>query len=314
MQIKSVCILGGSGFVGRHLAHQLVERSLSLKVLTRRRETAKHLIPLPSVDVVEANVFDTNGLARHFEGQDAVINLVGILHERKHRDFQDVHARLPEAVIDACRQTGVKRLLHMSALGADAGSKSAYQRSKAEGERHVHDAADIHSTIFRPSVIFGRDDSFLNLFARIVRIAPVLPLAGATARFQPVWVEDVARAFALAVDNPATFGRTYNLCGPRVYTLQELVQVVADCLKLRPRIIPLGDTLSLLQARLMEVKPGSKLMTRDNVYAMRQDNVCPGGFPEVFGFAPTPLETVVPTYLNPEICSRFDRHRHAARR
>jgi uncharacterized protein YbjT (DUF2867 family) len=314
MQINSVCILGGSGFVGRHLAHQLVERNFSLRVVTRRREIAKHLIPLPSVDVVEANVFDAKGLARHFEGQDAVINLIGILHERKRRDFQDVHARLPEVVIDACRQAGVERLLHMSALGADAGSKSAYQRSKAEGERHVHDAADIHSTIFRPSVIFGREDSFLNLFARIVRIAPMLPLAGAGARFQPVWVEDVARAFALALDNPATFGRAYNLCGPRVYTLQELVQVVADCLKLRPLIIPLGDKLSLLQAWVMEFKPGRKLMTRDNVYAMGQDNVCPGGFPEVFGFAPTALETVVPTYLNPEIGSRFDRHRHAAGR
>jgi uncharacterized protein YbjT (DUF2867 family) len=313
MKISSVCVLGGSGFVGSHLVHQLSAWGIMVIVPTRHRETAKHLLPLPGTNVVEADILDQTELAHLIKNQDAVVNLVGILHERLAGDFNHIHAELPQKLVAACRQAGVVRLLHMSALGADSASPSAYQRSKADGEKHVRDAKDIRTTIFQPSVIFGRKDSFLNLFARILKIMPVLPLADAGARFQPIWVEDVARAFTLALDNSKTYGQLYPLCGPKAYTLREMVEFVASHMELRRRILPLGKRLSWLQAMLMEFKPGNKLMTRDNHYAMQRDNVCSGPFPEVFGFTPSALETVSCAWLSADMHNRHDAYRNARR-
>jgi NADH dehydrogenase len=180
----------------------------------------------------------------------------------------------------------------MSALGADSNSRSAYQRSKAEGEALVLKAADLDVTVFRPSVIFGPGDSFLTMFAQLLKLAPVVPLAGASARFQPVFVGDVARAFADALDKPESFRLAYNLCGPKVYTLAELVRLTARALGMTRFVLPLGNTASYWFARMMELKPGDKIMTRDNHYAMLTDNVCPAGFPALFG-QPTALESVI---------------------
>jgi NADH dehydrogenase len=181
------------------------------------------------------------------------------------------------------------------------------------GPKFIRGSA-IATTVFRPSVIFGRGDSFLTLFARLVRKLPVIPLACPHARFQPVFVEDVARAFVEALANPATFGQAYDLCGPRRYTLHELVQFVAKLEGRRPLILPLSNRLSYWNAWLLEHLPG-RLMTRDNYYSMQVDNVCRGPFPEVFGFAPLPLEAVAPHYIGPAaVCSRYDELRHAARR
>ena len=328
MAIDTVCILGGSGFVGRVLVNQLVSRGKRVRVLTRRREQAKALILLPTVEVVEADVHDEHELQRQFAGTDAVVNLVGILHEEtrgrqdqpaaRRGDFHEVHVELPRKVVHACGGAGVTRLLHMSALGADPVSRSAYQRSKGIGEALVREAAMPHSddpnwylngpkfvhgqglavTVFRPSVIFGRGDSFLNLFARLVRLFPVLPLANPGARFQPVYVEDVARAFADSLENSATHGQTYDLCGPGIYTLEELVRLVAQSLHRHPRILRLGPRLSYLQAWAIEFKPGRPLMTRDNYYAMLKDNVCQGGPALPFEFRPTALEAVLPQYIH----------------
>ncbi len=255
MKIERICILGGSGFVGTQLVSQLAARGLQVRVLSRRREMAKELILLPTVEVIEADVHDQQELIRHFRGMDAVINLVGILHEDKvgrvdlpsarRGDFQKVHIELPRKVLHACGESGVHRLLHMSALGADPNSRSAYQRSKGIAEALVREAAmrhsehenwylngpkfihgyDLNVTVFRPSVIFGRGDSFLSMFARLLKLFPILPLAAAGSRFAPVHVDDVARAFADSLDNPATYGQTYDLCGPNIYTLQELVEL-----------------------------------------------------------------------------------------
>lgn len=326
MNIKKICVLGGSGFVGRHIVHRLAAQGYEVRVLTRRRERSKDLVVLPTVDVVEANVHDPLELKRQFDGMDAAINLVGILHEKtpgridkplaRRGDFQAAHIELPRKVAHACAEAGVKRLLHMSALGADPTGQSAYQRSKGIGEALLREAGSPHSehenwyldgpkfvrgqglavTIFRPSVIFGPEDSFLNLFARLLKRLPVLPLGNARARFQPVYVEDVAQAYVSSLADPATFGQTYDLCGPKAYTLLELVKYVASLTGYRRPIVPLGDRLSYLQSLLLEFAPG-KLMTRDNYYSMKTDNVCACPFPPVFGIQPTALEAVAPAYL-----------------
>lgn len=283
---KTICVVGGGGFVGNHLVALLAKRGYRVIVPTRRRESVKHLAVMPSVEVMEANVHDPVVLKELLHGVDAVINLVGLLHETaagqmdtqrvERGTFQFAHVELPRRIIQACFAADVPRLLHMSALGADPVSRSAYQRSKAAGEDVMHDARKrLAITIFRPSVIFGPGDSFLSLFAKLLRISPAIPLAGARARFQPVFVGDVARAFADALERPASIGQTYSLCGPRSYTLAELIRITARELGLRRWVIPLGTTASYWFARLMEFKPGRKLMTRDNHYAMLADNVCP---------------------------------------
>lgn len=311
MNLRNLCVLGGSGFVGRHLLALLAARGYRVTVPTGRRESAKHLLVLPTVEVVEADIHDPDTLRRLFDGVDAVINLVGILHQRaphqaddaraRRGSFQHAHVELPRKVVQACVDRGVPRLLHMSALGAQIDARSAYQRSKGMGEALVLDAgmqgsarADRHLavTVFRPSVVFGPGDSFLSLFARLLRVAPVVPLAGAHARFQPVYVGDVARAFADALDNRQTFGQRYDLCGPKVYTLQQLVELTARALGLRRVIVPLGEGASYAFARLMELKPGTKIMTRDNHYAMLTDNVCDEQCPYPFG-TPTALDSVI---------------------
>jgi NADH dehydrogenase len=220
--------------------------------------------------------------------------LVGILHG----DFQRAHVELPRAVLVACRAAGVRRYVHMSALKASADGPSAYLRSKGQAEALVRTAQSegLQSTIFRPSVVFGREDRFLNLFVQLARIAPALAVASPKARFQPVHVDDVAQAIAGCLDDPRTFGQAYELCGPKVYCLRELVQYACRTAGLNRPVIGLGPALSRLQARVLELLPG-KLMTRDNLLSMQLDNVCDCAFPEVLGFAPTALEAVVPTYI-----------------
>jgi NADH dehydrogenase len=284
--------LGGGGFVGSHLIPLLVARGHRVLVPTRRRERVKHLLVLPGAEVVEADIHDPAALESLFSGQDAVINLVGILHEGRPGDFRRAHVELPRKVLAACAAAGVARLLHMSALGADPAAKSLYQRSKGEAEALVAQVQGIQTTIFRPSVIFGPGDSFLTMFADLLKLAPVVPLAGADARFQPVFVGDVARAFADALERRETQGQRYDLCGPTVYTLADLVRLTASTLGMRRLVMPLCDQASYWFARLMELKPGEKIMTRDNFYAMQSDNVCPAGCAQPFG-APTPLESVI---------------------
>ena len=316
MAQHSICILGGSGFVGHHLTARLAQDDHRLRVVTRHRERSKDLIVLPSAEVVEADVHDPEALKAQFEGCDTVINLVGILNARDSagKGFYRAHVELPRKVVEACRAAGVGRLLHMSALGGDAAyGQSHYQRSKGEGENLVHNAHDLAVTSFRPSVIFGPGDSFLSRFAGLLKMSPlVFPLACAHARFAPVYVKDVAEAYTRALDNRATFGQRYELCGPQSYTLQELVEYVARLRRMRRWIVPLGDTPSRLLASVLEWAPGQPL-TRDNVLSMQRDNVCEDPFPEVFGFEPTALESVAPAYLGGEQ-SPFAPHRKRAGR
>ena len=294
MELKRVCVIGGSGYVGRHVVQALSAQRYLVGVPTRDRERAKPLILLPTVDVVNADVHDPASLAQLTRGMDAVINLVGVLHAgRGARSFEEAHVGLTRKIIAACAQTGVRRYVHMSALGADAHGPSRYQRTKGAAEALVR-ASDLDWTVFRPSVIFGREDRFLNLFASVLKILPVVLLGSPRARFQPVYVEDVAAALVASLDRREAFGKTYELCGPRVYTLRELVALVGDLTGHRRPIIGLIDPLSYVQALALEFLPG-RLLTRDNYRSMHVDNVSAQPFP--FGIRARALEAEAPTWL-----------------
>lgn len=294
--IEKIALIGGSGFIGSYIAARLCDDGKSVSVATRRRERSKdRFILLPQTDLIECNVHDDAALATFLAGHDAVVNMVGILHGSR-ATFERVHVGLTQKVIQACQRVGVKRLVHISALGAAADAPSDYQQTKARAEELVR-ASGLDWTILRPSVVFGRGDSFLTMFAGLLRIAPFLPMAGADTRFQPVWVEDVARAAAACLDREATIGQTFELAGPRTYTLRQLVDYVGRLTGHRRPVIGLSHGLAMLQAALFECLPNSPL-SRDNVRSLGRDNVSATGFPvAALGFAPTALETVAPLYL-----------------
>ncbi len=301
MSTHKICLLGGTGFVGRRLAARLSESGHDVVILTRHRERRRELLVLPTVRLVQGDVHDSAFLRSQFEGRDVVINLVGILNEkgRDGRGFARTHTELPEKIVEACRQTGVTRLLHMSALQASPAAPSHYLRTKALGEEAVLRAGgpDFHVTSFRPSVIFGPGDGFLNRFAGLLRLTPgVFPLACPEARFQPVYVEDVVHAFVESLDNHHSFGNRYDLCGPKMYTLREIVEYVAKLIDKRVCIVGLNDALSFLQATVLEFAPG-KPFSLDNYRSLQIDSVCDRGFPEVFGITPASLEQIAPGYL-----------------
>lgn len=312
MPIEKICVIGGSGFVGRHLCQQLAARGYRVRVPTRERERAKALTMLPTVELVVADVHKPDVLAAVVAGCDAVINLVGVLHDAGGaRGFQAAHVGLANKVVAACRAVGVRRLLQMSALAAAPDASSAYLRSKGEAERIVL-GSGLDVTVFRPSVIFGPEDSFLNLFAGLLRIFPVFPLGSPKARFQPVYVGDVAAAFVHALTDITSCGRRYDLCGPQRYTLRELVAWVGRTTGCPRPIIGLNRTLSYCQAFAMELLP-VKLMTRDNVRSMEVDSVCDCAFP--FGIRPQALETLAPGWLVDDTPrGRYDRMRSRAGR
>ncbi|MEO8754866.1 MAG: complex I NDUFA9 subunit family protein [Casimicrobiaceae bacterium] len=308
MALHNIVVLGGGGFVGRYVVARLAAEGHRVVVPARRREHAKHLILLPTIDVVEMDVNDPQALRKVLVDATAVINLVGILNENGAATFERAHVELARNLVAACKTAGVTRLLQMSALGADPAGPSKYLRTKGEAEAIVA-ASDLRWTIFRPSVMFGREDSFLNLFARLSRMLPIVALAAPQAKFQPIHVGDVAHCLVQALDDDITHLARYDLCGPTVYSLEALVRYVGEVTgALRP-IFTLGPGLSKVQATVLEFLPG-KLMSRDNLLSMQKDNVCDCPFPAVFGIAPVALEAVVPQYLAPSAQrSAFDPYR-----
>ncbi len=323
MKADSVLVVGGSGFIGRHLVASLAAAGIQVTVPSRRRERAKHLILLPTVDVVQADVMAPGVLERLCAGKQAVYNLVGILHGRRGRrdergpndygpDFARAHVELPLAIVAACRAAGVRRLLHVSALGASPDAPSEYLRSKGIGERALAAADDLDVTLFRPSVVFGPEDLFLNRFAWFAKLAPAIGVPCPNARFQPVFVGDVARALHFALDEPAAIGKAYELCGPRVYTMKALVEYVCAATHRRRLVIGLPDRVSYLQAWMLEHLPGP-LMTRDNYFSMRVPSTCDAAFP--FQIQPQDLEAIAPAYLAPSgPRERYPQFRWRARR
>jgi uncharacterized protein YbjT (DUF2867 family) len=301
---RRTLVLGGTGFVGRAFAARWAEQTAgesSLRIPSRRPARAKALSSLPGVELVQADVHDAEQLAALLDGCDAVVNLVAILHGSV-AQFERVHVALPEKLGAACRRAGVARLVHVSALGVpDAGAPTApsnYLRSKARGEQVLR-ASGLDLTVLRPSVIFGAEDRFINLFARLQALVPVMLLAGAPARFQPVWVQDVAQALVCCLRDHSTAGRTFEAAGPEVLTLAELVGLAGQWSgHLRP-IIPLPEWAGGLQAVLLGLLPGEPLMSLDNLASMRVPNVASaqGAGLKDLSINPMSISTVMPPLL-----------------
>lgn len=295
-------MLGGSGFVGTHLCAALARDGWRITVPTRDPSRARHLGPIPSLKLVAADIHDAGQLASLCAGQRAVVNLVGILNERGRsgRGFDRVHASLAGSLVEACRQERVDRLLHVSALNADADhGPSLYLRSKGRGERLIRDESgpDLHWTIFQPSVIFGPGDYFVNRFARLLRAIPLgLPLARPGARFAPVWVGDVVAALQRALADEATAGESYELCGPERMTLREIVCRVRDRLGLARAVIGLPDFAARLQAAVCDFVPGKPFST-DNYRSLLIDSVCKVNGLARLGIRPQPIDAVLPSFL-----------------
>jgi NADH dehydrogenase len=304
MKIDRVCILGGSGFVGHHLGARLTGAGLRCRFVSRRPHRHRDLRVLPGAEVVGGDLFDRDQLPRLLADCQAVINLVGILNDpdRQGQGFRRVHVELVDRIAEAGRIAGVQRFLHMSALNASAGNgTSEYLRSKGDGENQAHTRghASMRVTSFRPSVIFGPGDGLFGRFATLLRAAPgVFPLACPDARLQPVYVGDVAEAFANALEDGATWERHYDLCGPRAYTLRELVEYTARIIGRKVRVVGLNDTLSRLQARVMERLPG-RPFTMDNYLSLQLDSVCSDSGLAKLGIEPRAVEDIVPLYLGP---------------
>jgi NADH dehydrogenase len=316
MKALRICVLGGTGFVGSHLVFRLADLGHSITVPSRRPARHREFRVHPNVQLVEANPYNQDRLTALLRNTDAVINLIGILNESGKSRFQTAHVELPGIVVRAMREAGIKRLLHMSALNANVNeSHSRYLKTKGAGEDLVHQTAGIETTSFRPSVIFGPGDSFFNRFASLLALSPlVFPLACAKSRFAPVYIGNVVDAFIEALKDRGTIGKRLDLCGPREYSLGDLVRYTARLTGHKTRVIELPDILSRLQAMLLGLLPG-KPFSLDNYYSLQTDSVCRHNALPGLGITPRSVESLVPTYLgDASMRARYFRFRAAARR
>lgn len=302
MAARVITVFGGSGFIGRYLVQRLARRGWLIRVAVRQPDAALFLKPLGDVGQVTpiaASLRHQDSIRAAVAGADAVVNLVGILYQRGNQRFDAIHAEGARAVAAAAAAAGARRLVQMSALGADPASPADYARSKAAGEAAAA-AAFPGATIVRPSVVFGPEDGFFNRFAAMARFSPALPLiGGGSTRFQPVYVGDVAEAMARMLDDDGTRGRTYELGGPRVYSFKELLELTLSTVDRRRLLLPLPFWAASLKAAVLELLPTPPL-TRDQVRLLRRDNVVtPGalGLAEL-GITPTAAELIIPTYLD----------------
>ncbi|TXC66806.1 complex I NDUFA9 subunit family protein [Piscinibacter aquaticus] len=317
---KNILVLGGTGFVGRSVCAKLIDRNGGgggrIVVLpTRRIASGKHLQMLPTLQLVEADIHDPAQLAKLVAGCDAVVNLVAVLQGDERR-FEQVHVELPRRIATACLAAGVKRLIHVSAIGIAENAPSRYLRSKARGEKVLREAG-LDLTVLRPSLIFGAHDKLLNLFATLQSVAPFVPLAGADSRYQPVWVDDVASAIVRCLDDDTTIGQTYECAGPDVMTLREIVRGAGRWAGCERPVIGLPGGVAALQATLMELMPGEPLISRDNLASMTVPNVASGTLPglDALGIRATAMSAIAPGYLSRgQGPARLDSFRARARR
>ncbi|WIT14075.1 complex I NDUFA9 subunit family protein [Paucibacter sediminis] len=318
MTPNKILILGGSGFVGRALCEQLVRQhggAAAITVPSRRPAAHRGLQVLPGLDMIEADVHDAAQLTQLLRGQDLVVNLVAIL-QGDEAAFERAHVQLPRTLAAACREASVRRLIHVSALGVGPAAPSRYLRSKTRGEAVLQEAAaELDLTLLRPSVIFGADDQFLNLFAALQAWFPLMPLAGADAQFQPVWVEDVAAAILRCMQDRGTIGKTYELAGPQVLRLGELVKLAGRLSGHERRVLPLPAVLAKAQALLMESLPGEPMMSRDNLASMEVPNIASGTLPGLaeLGIQAHAVEPIAAAYLRHGV-SKMDVLRRGAHR
>lgn len=278
----TVLIVGGCGFIGKHLAYALANRGYRVTIPCRRPHRNRALLVHPGIRVLQANVTDPVELKTLCAGQRLVINLVGILHEKRKGDFRRMHVDFVKQLIEACKQAGIRRLLHVSALGAnEASGSSLYLRSKGEGENLLHTLGQrgLQVTSFQPSVVFGKEDRFINQFAGILRwCVGYFPLACHDSKLQPVYVGDLVERIIGAIDDRGSYAKRHPVCGPEVFTLRQILELIIAELQLPVRILPLGKGLSRLQALVMQNLPG-QLFTMDNFRSLQTPNVCEGGKP-----------------------------------
>jgi len=295
-------MLGGTGFVGRQLSAALIERGYSLTVPTRKRGSRHRLVAPPGVTLVEGDVHDVAFLRDVVSGSAGVINLVGILNERGHdgSGFRHVHVALAGKLADVCLDTGVTRILQMSALQANAAAgPSHYLQTKGQAEREFVLRGDggLEYTIFRPSVIFGPEDSFINRFARLLRLSPMLPLPRLGARFAPVYVGDVVEAFCVALESRETIRQTFELCGPEVWTFREILDYIQTELGIRRLVFEIPDAVGWLQAGIADYLIPGKPFSIDNFRSLGVSSVCSVDGLALLGIEPTSMTSVVPQYL-----------------
>lgn len=308
MQITPVqtTLIGGTGMIGRALAARLVSeaqgRAGAVRVLVRRRAKAHALLTLPGIEIVEVDLRDEHALEQAIAGSGAVVNLVGVLQSSSGRpwgkEFDEAHVKLPARIGKAMLRAGVRRLVHIGALGVSEQAPSMYLRSKAAGEASLRGLRELQLTVLRPSVVFGPEDQFTRLFARLMAIAPIMPLATPHAQFQPVAIHDVVTAIVSCLRKPETIGKTYELAGPEVLTLYEIVHWVGIYSGHPRPILPLPDALSWLQAVIMEMLPGTPLMSRDNLASASVPNIAQAPLAPELGIGePTSLHALGPNYL-----------------
>lgn len=293
----TISILGGSGFVGSELCALLCSQGYSIKLFTRNAVNCRHLRVLPSLSIVQINDYTGDSIAPHLEGSVALINLVGILNEKGSdgSGFHRAHVEVTRAALVACEKSVVRRFIQMSALNADANGASHYLRSKGKAENYLNAFSKplVHTTIFKPSVIFGNNDSFLNRFAQLLKWTPLMfPLACPRARFAPIYVGDLVQCIANAIDDESSYGLSYEICGPNTYSLKELVAYTGKLSGHQRIILGLPRFLSRLQAKLLEFVPG-KPFSLDNYRSMLVDSVCSDGIR-----CTTSIKSIAPTYLN----------------
>jgi NADH dehydrogenase len=295
-------VFGGSGFIGRYVVRDLAVRGWLVRAAVRRPDEALFLKTsgaLGQITPVAANIRDRASVMRAVAGAEAVINLVGILHEGGRQKFQSVQAEGPRIIAEEAAKAGVRHLVHISAIGADPNSSSAYARTKAAGEAGVRQAF-AGATILRPSIVFGPEDDFFNRFARMAMLSPALPLiGGGTTRFQPVYVGDVAEAVMRAIETPEAAGKTYQLAGPKAYSFAELLRLMLTEIGRKRLLLPLPFPLASLMGSIMQCLPNPQL-TADQVRLLKRDNVPSAGSAGLadLGITPTGLEAIIPTYLD----------------
>jgi NADH dehydrogenase len=301
MQERLVTIFGGAGFIGRHLVRKLAADGWRIRVISRSPGLAGHLQPLGEVGQIAVQPLtslEPSALGGSIEGSSAVVNLIGILYETSRQRFEKVHGTLPGQIAQAAAGAGISKVVHVSAIGADEASSSAYARSKAQGEAALHQAL-ASATILRPSIVIGPEDDFFNRFAGMARLLPALPLiGGGKTRFQPIYVGDVADAVATCLERSDSAGKIYEIGGPKVYSFEELLRYMLDVIGKRRLLLDLPFGLASLQARFMELLPVPPL-TRDQVELLKSDNVVGEDVLTLadLGLTPTPIELIVPGYL-----------------
>ena len=303
MLIKKIVVLGGTGFVGSSLCNRLSKEGYQIKILTRNREyNRENLILLPNVDLIETDVGNLNNLNQHLIGCDMVINLIGILNEKGNvgDGFKKVHVELIKKLIKACEKNGIRRFMYMSALNADSkNAKSFYLKTKGKAEELLHsNKIGMKVTSFRPSVIFGKSDSFFNRFANLLKMTPIFfPLACYKTKFAPIYVLDLVEMVIKAINDSSSYDRKFNLCGPKIYTLKDLVAYTAKTMDKKCIIIPLNNFFSLMQAKIFDFIPGKPFST-DNYLSAQTDSICKSNDLKLYNINPTPIEDIVPKYIN----------------